>query len=114
VIHILQQVRSHTPEDADTIWAAYDNAAEFYIDLEQDIAKLEYCDFKTLEKVRVEFMAACTYQEIAMSSGWSDAYLKLGEDFDRLYKFIIEGEPAEAESLPIPKPTWWKHLLGFR
>jgi hypothetical protein len=114
VIDILQQVKSHTPVNTDTTWAAYDNTAEFYIDLEQDIAKLEYCDFETLEKVRGEFMAACTYQEIAISNGWGDAYLKLGEDFDRLYKFIMEGEPIEAESLPAPKPAWWKRLLGFR
>lgn len=114
VIDILQQVKSHTPDNTDTTWAGYDNAAEFLTDLEQDIAKLEYCDFETLEKVRVEFMAACTYQEMAMAGGWSDAYLKLGEDFDRLYQFIIEGKPAEVESLPEPKPTWWKLLLGFR
>lgn len=114
VIDILQQVKSHTHDNADTIWAGYDNAAEFFIDLEQDIAKLEYCDFATLEKVRVEFMATCTYQEMAMSNGWSDAYLKLGEAFDRLYKFITEGEPAETTPLPAAKPTWWKRLFGFK
>lgn len=114
MIDILQQVRSHTPDNADTVWAGYDNAADFLTDLGQDIAKLEYCDFKTLDKVRVEFMPTCTYQEIAISNGWGDAYLKLGEDFDRLYKFIMEGEPAEAEPLSVPKPIWWKRLLGFK
>ena len=39
-------------------------------------------------KLSIEFEVASTLQEIAMTNGWHDEYVKLASDFDRLIKRV--------------------------
>lgn len=57
----------------------------FLIELSKDIELLKLCDYETLEKVNIEFLATSTYQELSLSDGWSDEYLILAYKFDDLY-----------------------------
>jgi hypothetical protein len=36
----------------------------------------------------VEFLPTSTYQELAMSNGWSEEYLQIAEKLDSIYKRI--------------------------
>ena len=90
VAEILKQIKSFVSQDTDTVWAGFDNADKFLEELNYDIEKIENCDYKTLEKVHVEFLPTCTYQELSMSNGWSEKYLKLSTDFDKVYERMTE------------------------
>lgn len=47
--HILQTIKTWTSEEANTFWSVYGNGKEFLVDLNADIEKIKFCDFKTLE-----------------------------------------------------------------
>ena len=83
---ILETIKNWIIDDTDTVWAGYDNGKEFLVDLNTDIEKIKFCDFETLDKLNMEFAQASTYQEISLSNGWANEYLKLAEQFDNLYK----------------------------
>jgi phosphoenolpyruvate carboxylase len=94
VANILKQIRDFISKDTDTAWAGFDNADKFLLELNQDIEKIENCDYQTLEKVNVEFLPTCTYQELSISNGWSDIYLKLSTDLDKIYERMTERKTA--------------------
>jgi hypothetical protein len=94
VAEILLALKSKINSETDTIWAGFDSAELFLKELSQDIEKIRCCDFTTLEKVNIDFAVTSTYQELSISNGWSDEYLKLAEKFDRVYEEI--------------KKPWWK------
>ncbi len=102
VRQILENIKSWTTNETDTVWAGYDNGEEFLIDLNQDIEKIKFCDFATLDKLEMEFAPASTYQEISLSNGWGDNFLKLAEDFDILHKKIM------TNNYNVDKKQWWK------
>jgi hypothetical protein len=89
VRQILEQIQSWTTNETDTVWAGYNNGEEFLIDLNQDIEKIKFCDFATLDKLEMEFAPTSTYQEISLSNGWGNNFLKLVEEFDTLHKKIM-------------------------
>lgn len=99
---ILEQIRSWTTNETDTVWAGYDNGKEFLIDLNQDIEKIKFCDFATLDKLEIEFSPTSTYQEISLSNGWGNTFLKLSEEFDYLHKKI------KITNCEANKKQWWK------
>jgi len=88
VKQILETIKSWTTDETDTVWAGYNNGKEFLIDLNTDIEKIRYCDFETLDKLNTEFAPTSTYQEISLSNGWGGEFLKLAEQFDKLYEKI--------------------------
>jgi hypothetical protein len=112
VADILKQIKAFISQDTDTVWAGFDNADKFLEELNQDIEKIENCNFETLEKVHIEFLPTCTYQELSMSNGWSDKYLELSTEFDRIYEWMTERKTAHNSTLPKAGRSWWQKLFG--
>jgi hypothetical protein len=102
VRQILEHIKSWTTNETDTAWAGYENGREFLVDLNQDIEKIKFCDFKTLDKLVMEFASTSTYQEISLSNGWGDNFLKLAESFDKLHKQIT------TNNYEVDKKQWWE------
>lgn len=102
VRQILETIKNWTTDETDTVWAGYDNGKEFLIDLNTDIEKMSFCDFETLDKINMEFAPTSTYQEISLSNGWSEDFLKLAEQFDILYNVI------KKQTVKENKREWWK------
>lgn len=88
VRQILETIKAWTTDETNTLWAGYDCGKEFLIDLNADIEKIRFCDFETLERLKMEFAPTSTYQEVSLSNDWADEYLKLAEQFDSLYMRI--------------------------
>lgn len=88
VVDILKTIKSLTKPDADTTYAGFDDAAAFIEELDFDIAALLHCDFTMLDNIKIDFLPTSKYQELAMSNGWSNQYLRLSKEFDQLYKLI--------------------------
>lgn len=103
VAEILQEIRSKIDLNTDTIWAGFDSVDIFLNELSQDIENIKLCNFTTLDKVNIEFAVTSTYQELSMSNGWSNEYLKLSEKFDKVYEEIITTNIIKTNEKP-----WWK------
>ncbi|GAB3668451.1 hypothetical protein GCM10028791_43830 [Echinicola sediminis] len=112
VAGILKEIKTLVTKDTDTVWTGFDNADMFLDELNQDIDKIENCDWQALEKVHVEFLPTCTYHELSMSNGWSDKYLKISTGFDKIYEQMTEGKTAHNSALPKAGRSWWKKLFG--
>ncbi len=102
VMQILETIKSWTTDESDTLWAGYGSGKEFLADLNEDIEKIKFCDFATLDQLNMEFAPASTYQEISISNGWENEFLRLAEQFDKLYKKINKQETNDN------KKDWWK------
>ena len=50
----------------------------------------------------MEFAPTSTYQEISLSNGWGNEFLKLADQFDKLYEKIRRQETNDN------KKEWWK------
>jgi hypothetical protein len=94
VATILKEIKNKINQKTDTVWAGFDNADIFLVELNHDIERLELCDFETLNKIQVEFAPTCTYQELSMTNGWSVEYLKLAEEFDALFDKLTKKKTA--------------------
>ncbi len=103
VSEILQEIKSKINLGTDTIWAGFDSVDIFLKELSEDIENMKLCNFKTLDKVNIEFAVTSTYQELSMSNSWSEDYLKLAEKFDKVYEEIMKPKLTEPQEKP-----WWK------
>lgn len=112
VAEILKQIKSLTNAGSDTAWSRFDSTELFLVDLNQDITNIENCNFSTLDKVHTEFLPTSTYQEISISNGWGDNYIKLSNDFDKLYIKLTERKTAHNSTLPKAGRTWLQKLFG--
>jgi len=99
---ILEQIKNWITDETDTVGSGYDNGGKFLTELHQDIEKIKFCNFSTLNKLKIEFTPTSTYQEISLLNGWGDKFLKLAEDFDNLHKKIT------ANNYNVDKKQWWK------
>ncbi len=112
VAEILKRVKSLVSIDSDTVWSRFDSTAQFLDDLNQDIANIENCNFSTLDKVRMEFGPTSSYQEISISNGWGEEFLKLAEAFDKLFEKLAERKTAHNSTLPKAGRSWLQKLFG--
>ncbi|AUC15909.1 hypothetical protein BTO06_12435 [Tenacibaculum sp. SZ-18] len=90
VSEIIANIKSRINDETDTVWAGFDNTEVLIKELDSDQKQIELLNFDTLEKTMVEFLPTSTYQELAMSNGWSDEYLQIAEKFDSIHKRIRE------------------------
>lgn len=113
VANILQRIRSYATWNKDTVWAGFDNAEHFLTELDQDIAGIEQCDFRILDKVCADFGPISIYQELAIANGWGKDCLQLADNFDLLYKRIIKAEKTGTVPPPKVRQTWLQKLFGL-
>ncbi|WP_440880595.1 hypothetical protein [Tenacibaculum sp. C7A-26P2] len=90
VSEIVDNIKSRINDETDSVWAGFDNTEVLIKELDYDQKQIELLDFDTLEKIMVEFLPTSTYQELAMSNGWSNEYSKIAKKFDSIHKQIKE------------------------
>lgn len=112
VSEILKHIESYTNADSETGFSSFESTKQFLDDLNQDIINIENCDFSTLGKVNIEFLPTSTYQEISISNGWSETYIKLSKDFDELFKKLIERKTEQNNTLPKVGRKWLQKFFG--
>jgi hypothetical protein len=112
VAEILTQIKSFVNTNSDTVWSRFDSTEQFLADLNKDIINIESCNFLTLDKVNTEFGPTSTYQEISISNGWGDNYIKLSDKFDKLYIKLTERKTAHNSTLPKAGRSWLQKLFG--
>src|SRR6266487_3254055 len=85
LIDIIEKVKRRITDNSDMVWTSYDNAKELRNELETYIEELQTGDLSCLEKLKTLFLPTATLQEHSISNGWTDEYMRLSENFDRLY-----------------------------
>ena len=87
---IIGIIKAKINSETDTVWAEFDNPDILIKELDSDQKKIELLDFETLEKIMIDFLPTSTYQELAISNGWSEEYMEIANNFDSIYKRIKE------------------------
>lgn len=90
ISELLERIKDKINSETDAVWAGFDNPEILKAEIILDIEKIRFCDYETLEKIKVEFSPTSTYQELSISNGWGEEYLEIASTFDSLYSKINE------------------------
>ena len=88
IIEILKSVKKLILEPrTDISWSTFDSKDELIFEIDTHIQQLKLEDFSKVKDLILLFAPTSDFQEISLSSGWSNHYLNLSERFD----IAIEG-----------------------
>ena len=85
LIKLIEVIKNKISDSPDAAWTKYETAKEFRNDLERYITLLRVNDKDCLEDLKILFAPTASLQEHSISNGWSDEYLRLAEQFDKIY-----------------------------
>lgn len=88
LIEMLKQIKSRTGKDADTSWSSYDDPQELRDELDDYISQLTDGNEEVLDTLNLLFAPTSTFQELSIANDWSDEYLTMAEEFDKIYEKI--------------------------
>jgi hypothetical protein len=86
LIEMLQHIKSRTGNDTDTSWSSYDEPKEIRDELDEYINSLNSGNVEVLDTLNILFAPTSTFQELSLANDWSDEYLKMAEEFDKIYE----------------------------
>ncbi len=85
LIRILLLVKSKVTDESDMLWTYFETPLACRNEIDGFICQLEKEDISCLTEINIHFIATGTFQEHALMNGWSDEYLTLAEEFDKIY-----------------------------
>jgi hypothetical protein len=68
--------------DNDFSWSSWDNVNDAIIEVDEIIAKLQSGQSPDVLIMKIIFAPTGPMQEVGLSSGWAEPFLKLAEHFD--------------------------------
>jgi len=86
LIEMLKLIKSRTGKDADTSWSSYDDPQEIREELDEYISKLTNGNEEVLDTLNLLFAPTSTFQELSIANDWSDEYLAMAEEFDKIFE----------------------------
>ena len=91
IIEILETVKDLILEPkTDISWSIFDSKDDVILEIDSHIQKLKLQDFSKIKDLILLFTPTSDFQEISLSSGWSDRYLTISETFDVAIKSLCE------------------------
>jgi hypothetical protein len=91
LIEILETIKKLILEPrTDISWSTFDSKDELIIEIDAHIKKLNLKDFSKIKDLILLFAPTSDFQEISLSSGWSNQYLNISEKFDIAIKGLCE------------------------
>lgn len=88
VSEIISVIKSKVTSETNTTWSGFENVEVLLKELDSYQNQIELLDFETLDKIMIEFLPTGTFQELAITNGWHDDYLRIAEQLDTLYNRI--------------------------
>lgn len=85
LIDIVLKVKAKITDDSDVVWTRFDNPAAMRNEIDSCIQQLQNNNLGELTTLHLLFAPTGSFQEHAISNGWIDEYMRLAEEFDRLY-----------------------------
>lgn len=91
LIKILEIVKKLILEPrTDISWSTFDSKDELIFEIDAHIQKLKLEDFSKVKDLILLFAPTSDFQEISLSSGWSNHYLNISERFDIAIRNLCE------------------------
>jgi hypothetical protein len=90
IIKIVESVKFKIHEGSNMGLTRYNNPKELRDELDGYIAQLKENDLSCLEELYGLFLPTCDLQDISIPNGWSDEYVRLAGEFDKIY-YIYKG-----------------------
>jgi len=85
LIQLLLELKSLIARaSADVTWSQYDNKEQVLQNIYSFIERVKQNDSSVIEEINIFFAPPGSFQEIAISSGWGDEYMKLAARFDEI------------------------------
>lgn len=85
-IEILLKIREKITDDSDLIWTCFETADELRKEIDEFILRLDHGDENVINDIYIHFLPTSTFQEHSMQNGWTDEYMKLAGQFDKIYE----------------------------
>lgn len=85
-IDILLKIRKKITDDSDLNWTSFETADELRKEIDEFISRLEQEDENVMDDIHVHFLPTSTFQEHSMQNGWTEEYMKLASQFDKIYE----------------------------
>lgn len=86
IISIIRTARDKITNDTDVTWAGYDSATELQADIDKDLNELTKGNLDKLDTFKCHFLPTATFQEVSLSNGWGEEYIRLANNYDKLYE----------------------------
>ncbi len=89
IISLLKIIRRYVSiENSDVIMSTFSTNKDVINTIDNHIARLSESDISRVNELIVLFLPTSDFQEISISNGWSEEYLKIAKKFDNLIKLI--------------------------
>jgi hypothetical protein len=85
-VNVLLDIKEKITDTSDLVWTSYETAKELRDDIDKMIRELKEGKSGVIDETYSHFLPTSTFQEHAMSNGWTDEYMRLAEQFDKIYK----------------------------
>jgi hypothetical protein len=70
-------------KENDFVWSHWDNAEQAKAEIREHIVKLQDENYSGVKDLSLLFAPTGSIQEVSVSSGWGNRFLKLADKFDR-------------------------------
>ena len=89
IIGLLKTIRDYVSIDGSNVDMSSFNTSKEIVDvINNHIERLSNSDYTKINELILLFLPTSDFQEISISNGWSEAYLKMATEFDSLNKLI--------------------------
>ena len=89
IIKLLKIIREYVSiKDSDVTMSTFNTNKEVIIVIDNHIKWLSKSDISIINDLIVLLLPTSDFQEISISNGWSEEYLKIANKFDSLIKLI--------------------------
>ncbi len=88
LIDVINQVKRNIKPDSDMTYCYYTTPSELIAMLDNCILEIQNGNMKVIDDLSVEFTVTSSLQEHSLGNGWSDEYLIIAEEFDKIERLI--------------------------
>lgn len=88
LIDIINQVKKNISHDSDMTYCYYNSPSDLIAVLDNYIQEIQRGNIKVIDDLSVEFAATSSLQEHSLGNGWSDEYLIIAEEFDKIKRLV--------------------------
>jgi hypothetical protein len=94
LVDVLRAVRDKIHPGTDPVWAGFEDVNEVLEELDMYIQDMQACNFLQLDSLRARFAPAGPFQDLSITNGWGQDFLKFALAFDTAYRNLRQHDPS--------------------
>lgn len=88
LIGIINRVKKNISLDSDMTYCYYNTPSDLIAALDKYILEIQKGNMKVIDDLSVEFTVTSSLQEHSLGNGWSDEYLIIADEFDKIERLV--------------------------